>query len=66
MMRRPNRAGSAALAVMLAAGAAALPLPARQALGHGGDHFSAGEPGNPKKAARIVTVTMSEGDGTMA
>jgi uncharacterized cupredoxin-like copper-binding protein len=41
-------------------------LSTQHALGHAGDHFSAGEPGNPKKAARIVTVTMSEGDGTMA
>lgn len=30
------------------------------------DHaFSAGEPGNPKKPARIVQVTMREGDGKM-
>ena len=27
--------------------------------------FSAGEPGNPKKAARVVLVTMREGDGKM-
>jgi uncharacterized cupredoxin-like copper-binding protein len=27
--------------------------------------FSAGEPGNPKKAARIVQVTMGESDGKM-
>lgn len=31
------------------------------------DHgnFSAGEPGNPKKRARVVLVTMREGDGKM-
>lgn len=35
--------------------------------GHSHDHsgFSAGEPGNPKKPARIVQITMREGDGKM-
>ena len=28
-------------------------------------HFSAGVPGNPKKPARVVEVTMKEGDGKM-
>jgi uncharacterized cupredoxin-like copper-binding protein len=32
---------------------------------HGSEAFSAGEPGNPKKPARIVQVTMREGDGKM-
>lgn len=32
---------------------------------HEGEHFSAGEPGNPKKPARIVEVIMREGDGKM-
>ena len=32
---------------------------------HGPETFSAGEPGNPKKPARIVQVTMREGDGKM-
>ena len=32
---------------------------------HEAEHFSAGEPGNPKKPARTVTVIMREGDGTM-
>jgi uncharacterized cupredoxin-like copper-binding protein len=32
---------------------------------HEGEHFSAGEPGNPKKSARVIAVTMSEGDGKM-
>jgi uncharacterized cupredoxin-like copper-binding protein len=27
--------------------------------------FSAGEPGNPKKPARVVLITMREGDGRM-
>ena len=36
--------------------------------GHGHGHtpaFSAGEPGNPKRPARIVQVTMREADGKM-
>jgi uncharacterized cupredoxin-like copper-binding protein len=35
--------------------------------GHSHDHgvFSAGEPGNPKKPARIVQVTMREAEGKM-
>jgi uncharacterized cupredoxin-like copper-binding protein len=35
--------------------------------GHSHDHgsFSAGEPGNPKRPARTVLVTMREGDGKM-
>ena len=28
-------------------------------------HFSAGEPGNPKRPARLVKVSMREGDGKM-
>jgi uncharacterized cupredoxin-like copper-binding protein len=35
------------------------------ATAHEAEHFSAGEPGNPKKPARTVTVIMREGDGTM-
>jgi uncharacterized cupredoxin-like copper-binding protein len=35
------------------------------AAAHEGEHFSAGEPGNPKRPARTVTVIMSDGDGTM-
>jgi uncharacterized cupredoxin-like copper-binding protein len=33
---------------------------------HEGEHFSAGEPGDPKKPFRTVQVTMHEGDGTMS
>lgn len=42
-------------------------LPLTFALAHE-DHesFSAGEPGDPKKPARIVQVTMTETDGKMA
>ena len=32
---------------------------------HHGESFAAGEPGNPKKPARIVQVTMGETDGKM-
>jgi uncharacterized cupredoxin-like copper-binding protein len=56
MMRSSLAAASIALflgAVMFTAAA------------HEGEHFSAGEPGNPKKPARTVTVAMREGDGTM-
>jgi uncharacterized cupredoxin-like copper-binding protein len=28
-------------------------------------HFSAGEPGNPKRPARVVTISMHEGNGKM-
>jgi uncharacterized cupredoxin-like copper-binding protein len=42
---------------------AALSTPA--ALAHDGSHFSAGEPGDPKKPARTVEVVMREGDGKM-
>jgi uncharacterized cupredoxin-like copper-binding protein len=35
------------------------------AYAHDAQHFSAGEPGNPKKPARTVLVTMKEGDGKM-
>jgi uncharacterized cupredoxin-like copper-binding protein len=63
-----------ATAIALLLGAAALVpitvMPASAgpgAPGHSHDHsgFSAGEPGNPKNPARIVTVTMTDGDGTM-
>ena len=33
--------------------------------GHSHESFSAGEPGDPKKPARIVEVMMREGDGKM-
>lgn len=31
----------------------------------GETHFSAGEPGDPKKPARVMLITMREGDGKM-
>jgi uncharacterized cupredoxin-like copper-binding protein len=47
------------LAVILTA-----PVGALADTGH--THFSAGEPGKPKKPARVVKVSMREGDGTMS
>jgi uncharacterized cupredoxin-like copper-binding protein len=48
---------------------AALPwapaMAAPGAPGHSHATFSAGEPGNPKRPARVVVVTMKEGDGKM-
>jgi uncharacterized cupredoxin-like copper-binding protein len=35
------------------------------AAGHAHAQFSAGEPGNPKKLAKIVLITMREGSGEM-
>jgi uncharacterized cupredoxin-like copper-binding protein len=48
-------------AALLALGAASGILYA-----HEGEHFSAGEPGDPKKPFRTVQVTMHEGNGTMS
>jgi uncharacterized cupredoxin-like copper-binding protein len=51
----------------LTAGTVALLLGAAMfaAAAHEGEHFSAGEPGNPKKSARTVTVIMNDNEGTM-
>src|SRR6188472_4256641 len=51
-------------ATLLSAQAWAGEGPAGHSHGHG-QSFSAGEPGNPKKPARIVQVTMGEQDGKM-
>ena len=50
------------ITVALASGAA---FAAAGAPGHSHETFSAGEPGDPKKPARIVLVNMREGDGKM-
>lgn len=47
-----------AAAALLAGGGAT-------AFAHDAEHFSAGEPGNPKKPARTITVVMSDDNGTM-
>ena len=57
-----------AAAVFVSIAAVAAPASAGPgAKGHSHSHetFSAGEPGDPKKPARIVQVTMREGDGKM-
>jgi uncharacterized cupredoxin-like copper-binding protein len=60
-----NRSGIAlAAAILLSASASAGEGPAGHSHGHG-KTFSAGEPGNPKKPARTVQVTMGERDGKM-
>ena len=50
------------MTVALASGAA---FAAAGPPGHSHESFSAGEPGNPKKPARIVLINMREGDGRM-
>ena len=68
-----TRVLSAAAAALLLGAAALVPITVVPAWagpgapGHSHDHggFSAGEPGNPKKPARIVQVGMREGDGKM-
>jgi uncharacterized cupredoxin-like copper-binding protein len=49
----------ATLAILLALGLAA-PLAA-----HEGEHFSAGQPGDPKKSARTIEIVMKEEYGAM-
>jgi uncharacterized cupredoxin-like copper-binding protein len=36
------------------------------ATAHGGKHFSAGAPGNPKQKAKTIEIVMREGDGKMS
>jgi uncharacterized cupredoxin-like copper-binding protein len=57
MIRQLN---TASLCIAIGLAAAAGPTGA-----HDAAHFSAGEPGNPKKPARVILVTMKEGDGRM-
>lgn len=54
-------------ALLLAASALVLGTEATSILyAHEGEHFSAGEPGDPKKPFRTVQITMHEGNGTMS
>jgi uncharacterized cupredoxin-like copper-binding protein len=54
------------LAIAMAAGFSASALiPPADVSAHDADHFSAGEPGNPKKAARVIAITMREDNGKM-
>jgi uncharacterized cupredoxin-like copper-binding protein len=50
-------------AALLVAAAPAVAGPG--AAGHSHAQFSAGEPGNPKRPARVIEVTMDEADGKM-
>jgi uncharacterized cupredoxin-like copper-binding protein len=50
-------------AVLVLAATIALPRPAAAHKAH--TSFSAGEPGNPKRPARTITVTMEDSDGKM-
>src|SRR5688572_18828987 len=68
MTRRIQMRAALAAAVSVSIAAFAAPASAGPgAKGHSHSHetFSAGEPGNPKKPARIIQVTMREGDGKM-
>jgi uncharacterized cupredoxin-like copper-binding protein len=57
---------SAILASLLLAVATIAPASAGPgAAGHAHEQFSAGEPGNPKKPAKVVLITMREGSGEM-
>lgn len=51
--------------ISLAALGFALMIAAAPLAAHEGEHFSAGEPGDPKKPFRTVEVSMHEGNGTM-
>jgi uncharacterized cupredoxin-like copper-binding protein len=67
-MKTAGLVAGVAIAVAINAGAASAG-PGQKGHGHAGGHghaeFSAGEPGDPKKPARIIQVTMNEGDGKM-
>jgi uncharacterized cupredoxin-like copper-binding protein len=66
MINWTKRAAALAVVTLLSANAWAGEGPSGHSHSHGhGETFSAGEPGNPKKPARIVQVTMGESDGKM-
>jgi uncharacterized cupredoxin-like copper-binding protein len=68
MMNWTKRAAALAVVTLLSANAWAGEGPSGHSHSHShghGETFSAGEPGNPKKPARIVQVTMGESDGKM-
>ncbi|MEW6449130.1 MAG: cupredoxin family protein [Pseudomonadota bacterium] len=58
-----TRIAIAALTFCVALGTGAFAGPGQP--GHSHESFSAGQPGDPKKPARVVLVTMREGDGKM-
>ena len=53
------------LAALLLSAASTLAIAGAGAPGHSHQSFSAGEPGDPKKPARVVNVSMREDDGKM-
>ena len=59
------KAFHSAAIVMTVALVSGVALAAPGAPEHGHATFSAGQPGNPKKPARVIVVTMREGDGKM-
>lgn len=61
-MLRAFHSAAIVITVAFSSGAA---FAAPGAPGHGHATFSAGQPGNPKKPARVIVVTMREGDGKM-
>jgi uncharacterized cupredoxin-like copper-binding protein len=63
-MNRTTTATGILVAATLIPGAA-LAGPGGKGHSHAHSEFSAGEPGDPKMPARIIQVTMQEGDGKM-
>jgi uncharacterized cupredoxin-like copper-binding protein len=61
-MTRVITFGTLVLSLVLSAGPV---FAASGAPGHSHEIFSAGEPGNPKKPARVVQISMKEEDGKM-
>jgi uncharacterized cupredoxin-like copper-binding protein len=61
-MSRITRKSAIGLVAPMAAALIAGGWPVRA---HDAQHFSAGEPGNPKRPSRTITVTMTEEDGKM-
>lgn len=51
--------------LLVAALIAVAVFPLGQGSSHEAPNYAAGEPGNPKQKARVVLVTMKEGDGKM-
>ena len=56
---------AAKAAFLFTLAALALAVPERSIWAHEAAHFSAGEPGDPKKPARVVLITMREEPGKM-
>jgi uncharacterized cupredoxin-like copper-binding protein len=69
MMKSNYLAGAAVLAAALAISGTGKISPGYAHDAHGAhavhQMFSAGEPGNPKQSARVIEITMREGDGKM-